>query len=277
MKILPIGHNLLINTTKSLAFRDTNSESQTSVLNNSLSIINGLKFSSAFCGNINGSNIIPLDRNSESALFFGVNTPESIQIALGNHMVLSLMKSREQNLVKEFGNVNLEDEVSVNNKQMEIWYKKDSTIEELRSKGAARFTFYSRDFNPSGELSAHTIGLVVDKKNNALLVLDSLPFDEPKVVKYRNLLLDKLFRQPWHKENFSKIIFSTKPQQKMTEYTCNNWTHANIEAVQKALDSGTSFVNSSELNEVLPNDINQILRKQKEYVISKKDELWATL
>ena len=126
-------------------------------------------------------------------------------------------------------------------------------------------------------LEIHLYETQFDKKNNALLVLDSLPFDEPKVVKYRNLLLDKLFRQPRHKENFSKIIFSTKPQQNMTEYTCNNWTHANIEAVQKALDSGSSFVNSSELNEVLPNDINQILRKQKEYVISKKDELWATL
>ena len=53
----------------------------------------------------------------------------------------------------------------------------------------------------------------------------------------------------------------------MNEFTCNNWTMANLEALQKALKEGKTIDSVEKLNEVLPDNINTILQEQYEYVL----------
>ena len=93
-----------------------------------------------------------------------------------------------------------------------------------------------------------------------------------EVKQYKNLIEEKLFSRSEFKDHFSEIIYSTKPQQFMNEYTCNNWSIGNIEKIKKELAKGSIIKNSEELNQLLPDDINKILEEQYNYVIKNKEK-----
>ena len=87
-----------------------------------------------------------------------------------------------------------------------------------------------------------------------------------EVKKYQNILKQYIFKSP--NKEIKKIIFSNKHQQNPNEYTCNNWTIANIEALQHALQEGKTIINTQQLNAVLPDNINKILQEQHNYVLA---------
>ena len=106
---------------------------------------------------------------------------------------------------------------------------------------------------------------VYEPKTKTLFCLDSLSNLCKQVKKYQEILMNKIFNSP--NGEIKKIIFSNKPQQYVNEYTCNNWTIANIEALKMALKQGKNIDSTEKLNEVLPDDINEILSKQYKYVL----------
>lgn len=65
-------------------------------------------------------------------------------------------------------------------------------------------------------------------------------------------------------------MFSNKPQQTLEEYTCNNWTHANLDAVIEYLKNGKDKELTPEvLDKILPKDINAVLKQQFLYISDK--------
>lgn len=209
-------------------------------------------------------------RKRPDCQFFGNNSSEEVFGKLYNHMILILAKNEEFNWAvnRTFNNI---DDLNVLQKIKDsIWEGENSFICNLKEKGASRFTIQSKKFSKNDSMASHTIGLVYDKRFNSLLVLDSLSDVYPDVRMYKNLLKYFLFANNSNKNSFSSIIFSTKSQQLITEYTCNNWAIANIEAVLKALNSGVIIKNSNDLNKILPNDINKVLEAQENYVLQHK-------
>lgn len=207
-------------------------------------------------------NYIPsLCRISSSANFFGVTSAERIKNRFSNQAILTVAKTKEKNFADVLG-------LNIDNPFRFRIFKPRIKMAELKEKGAARFTINSKLLGKNGKSGFHTVGLVVDKNTNTLFVLDSLAGAGKTVQRYHNLLISELI----NKDEFSQIIRSTKPQQNFDEFTCNNWAIANIEAVQKALKSGKVINNSSDLNNILPSDINAILEEQQEFVIKHQNE-----
>lgn len=139
-----------------------------------------------------------------------------------------------------------------------------SNFDELL-KNPARLTFEGKFLGKDGVSGTHTIGVLYDQKSKTLFCLDSLSNLCKKVKKYQNILKTHIFNSP--NGEIKKIIFSNKPQQNWNEYTCNNWTIANLEALQKYLKSGAQIHDTKELNAILPDDINFILSEQYKYVL----------
>lgn len=210
----------------------------------------------------NKARIPALNKSSREAEFFGVTDPVSIQSKLGHHAILVLSKEKEKIISENSLTLNI-DNLKEN---LQVTEKINKFIAELKKQGAARLSLESKIFG-TNDSNIHTIGLVYDSNNNSVFIIDSLG-KTSTTENYHKFLTKNIF----NKENiFSGIIFSTKQQQKIDEYTCNNWTIANIEAVQKALRENKSIKSSKELNRLLPKDINKILKEQQEYVKREKD------
>jgi len=213
----------------------------------------------------------PLDKKSPSSKFFGVTSREEVITHLYEQARLSQLKCKEQNIIPSLikNQFNIDDAGALISERENLW--KTDKINDLWDKGAARFTFAGNFFGNGVYKNdgVHTIGLVVDKQTKTLFVLDSLPESVPAVSDYRKKLKNFLFvpNNYDHPLKFDKIIFSTRPQQNLDEYCCNNWTHANIEAVQKELKSGRKITSQEELNAILPDNINKILDEQRNYLL----------
>ena len=139
----------------------------------------------------------------------------------------------------------------------------DSTrnyIDELNLQKAGRWTLYSREFFGESRLGAlsHTIGLVPHHKN--LLVLDSLG-EGTELQKQFHSIIKYLLSDA----GYENIIFSTKVQQPITEFSCNNWTYANINSVLNYIfrNKNAKIHSPEELNRILEEDINTILESQR--------------
>ena len=127
-------------------------------------------------------------------------------------------------------------------------------------------TFDGKLFGQNGEEGSHTIGILFDKESKTLFCLDSLSNFCKQVKNYQETLKNHIFNSP--NGEIKKIIFSNKHQQNLDEYTCNNWTIANIETLQKALKDGKKIYTTKDLNDVLPNNINSILNEQYKYLLN---------
>lgn len=207
-----------------------------------------------------------LDRYSEASRFFGVDSAYNIMQKLENQVKLILMKCKEIGCIDTFPRgvgLLIDNPRSIDNVWTRIWM--DGQIEGLYSK-PARMTFYSKVFGENGKEGAHTIGLLYRPESKILYVLDSLPNSFKEIKKYQDII--KEIFKPWQNRGIN-ILFSNKAQQNMNEYICNNWALANIEALQKALREGKTIDSVEKLNEVLPDDINKILKEQLEYVCKK--------
>ncbi len=220
--------------------------------------------SPSFCSNpiTKIKTIIPLNKESLSSNFFGVTSAKNIQQKLHNQLALTYIKSQEQNIVNLPG-ISLESSYQVRRDVLNRF------LNNLYEQGSGRLTMTGNIFG--GEDATHTIGLVFDKNNNVMYVLDSLPSSVTST--YRKNLLDILAQEDKfgylferkHNGKHISYVFASKSQQQMNEYTCNNWAHANIEAVKEAIQDG-KILNEEELNVVLPNDINDVLRSQCDYL-----------
>ena len=191
-------------------------------------------------GLINLNSIIPLDKTSEASIFFGIDSRNNINNQLLNQLALTVLKTKDQNIIN-FPNMyiyKMVDGEDIN--------RLERPINRFKETGVARWTLRS-----GNEL--HTIGLVKD--NDTVYVLDSLNSFYKDKEKFKDTFRN-LFGE--------NIVFSTKPQQKNDEYTCNNWTHANIDAVLQAIEDGR--LTKTNLDDILPNNINKILEEQKDYV-----------
>lgn len=215
----------------------------------------------------------PLNKSGKGCEFFGVADWEQLINKLENHAALLVAKAKW--IVEGFENghiVNMPaiiylDELSSLEKGKEELYsniggpfsKTRNYIDELNLQKAGRWTLYSREFFGESRLGAlsHTIGLI--SYNNNLLVLDSLgegtELQKQFHSKIRYLLSDA---------GYENIVFSTKVQQPITEFSCNNWTYANINSVLNYIfrNKDAKINSSEELNRILEEDINTILENQ---------------
>ena len=211
---------------------------------------------------------VPLDKTSTEAIYFGVDSPEHITEKISNHHKLYKAKKRwcinwNVGEVLDFGSWNISkigfDKLkNYLGEQIRTSIGNWSQIQELKSQRAARISFFSNIFGKDkyGYPGIHTIGLV--NKNGNLYILDSLGEQIPELKMFHQKLID-IFKD----FGYNKIIVSTKPQQPMSEYTCNNWTYANIKSVLDALiGKRISIDTSEELNKILQEDINKILKEQ---------------
>ena len=210
-----------------------------------------------------------LDRNSDACKFFGVTSRDAINDRFYTQTFFSRLKCRDYNIMESLGLFNIDSIPALLSARKNLW--ETDKIKKLWDKGASRFTFSGSQFgkDSQGYNGVHTVGLVVDKKTRTLFILDSLSDSDSYVADYRKKMENFLFKSPKDDDRFKfdRIIFSTKYQQNDDEYTCNNWTHANIEALQKELKNGKKITTSEELNEVLPDNINNILVEQKDYLL----------
>jgi len=209
-----------------------------------------------------------LDKKSEASLFFGVDNRQNIAQKLENHINLALLKSKDSGIIPSFPRrafFSVDKPKTLENAWNHIWNdNKGRKFNELL-KNPARLTFDGKFFGENGTASSHTIGILYEPKSKTLFCLDSLSNLCKQVKKYQNILKNKIFNSP--NGEIKKIIFSNKPQQNWNEYTCNNWTIANLEALQKTLKSGKQINSTKKLNSVLPDDINSILDEQHNYVL----------
>lgn len=230
----------------------------------------GNSLSTRYFSNVTGQ---PLNKRGKGCEFFGVACWEQLMNKLENHAALLVTKAKW--IVEGFENghiVNMPaiiylDELSSLEKGKEELYSNigdpccqtRNYIDELNLQKAGRWTLYSKEFFGESRLGAlsHTIGLVPHHKN--LLVLDSLgegtELQKQFHSKIRYLLSDA---------GYENIIFSTKVQQPITEFSCNNWTYANINSVLNYIfrNKDAKINSSEELNRILEEDINTILENQ---------------
>ena len=208
-----------------------------------------------------------LDRSSVASRFFGVDSRYNVSVKLENHIKLALHKGQDSGIIpffpkRAFFAVNKPKTLS--NAWNHIWGNKRK-FDQLLEK-PARLTFDGKFFGENGDEGSHTIGILYDKKSKTLFCLDSLSNLCKQVRKYQEILKKQIFNSP--NGEIEKIIFSNKHQQNPNEYTCNNWTIANIETLQKALKDGKKIYTTKDLNDVLPNNINSILNEQYKYLLN---------
>ena len=208
-----------------------------------------------------------LDRQSEASRFFGVDTRENVLERLENHINLALLKSKDSGILPSFPKraiFSVDKPKTLSNVWDQIWGIKRK-FDQLLEK-PARMTFDGKLFGQNGEEGSHTIGILFDKESKTLFCLDSLSNFCKQVKVYQEILKNRIFNSP--NGEIKKIIFSNKHQQNPDEYTCNNWTIANIETLQKALKDGKKIYTTKDLNDVLPNNINSILNEQYRYLLN---------
>lgn len=209
-----------------------------------------------------------LDVNSESSKFFGVDSRINVFRQLGNQLKLVDLKYKKSGILNALLRrvyLSVDKPHTFSKVRNYIWEEKNGRRFEQLFDRPARLTFDGKLFGNDGKEDSHTIGILYDKKSKILFCLDSLPNFIKEVKKYQNILKRYIFKSP--NKEIKKIIFSNKHQQNLNEYTCNNWTIANIEALQQALKEGKTINNTKQLNAVLPDNINQILQDQYHYVL----------
>ncbi len=212
-----------------------------------------------------------LDKNSKASIFFGVENRENLLAKIENHINLVLQKSKDLGFLPSFPKrafFSINKPETIINAWNHIWTQsKGRKFEEL-IEHPARLTFDGDFFGINGKADSHTIGIMYEPKTKTLFCLDSLSNLCKQVKEYQDILINQIFNSP--NGEIKKIIFSNKYQQGTDEYTCNNWALANIEALQKALRAGKDIDNTEKLNAVLPEDINEILKKQYEYLLKRQ-------
>ena len=208
-----------------------------------------------------------LDRSSVASRFFGVDSRYNVSVKLENHIKLALHKGQDSGILPSFPKrafFSVDKPKTLSNAWEQIWGIKRK-FEQLLEK-PARMTFDGKLFGQNGEEGSHTIGILFDKESKTLFCLDSLSNFCKQVKNYQETLKNHIFNSP--NGEIKKIIFSNKHQQNLDEYTCNNWTIANIETLQKALKDGKKIYTTKDLNDVLPNNINSILNEQYKYLLN---------
>ena len=188
-----------------------------------------------------------LDRYSIACDYFGADSAKHIQYRLDNQMALSWLKTRDQNLV-HFPPVVLSETPETKSVT--------KALNKLQEHGFGRLTITDKLFGNCVEEGTHTVGLVYN--NGKYIVLDSLPESYPEIKDCHERLVKFLGLNP------KDVMFSNKPQQSLEEYTCNNWTHANLDAViEYTKTNGKDAELTPEvLDKILPEDINRVLGKQ---------------
>lgn len=212
----------------------------------------------------------PLDKSSEGCKFFGVDCWENFEAKLLNQGLLNELKSKFEwgdypeahHITNLPPGIFLDDFASVDIAMNNLYTIKDGVcrpsdyIQELNRNGAAKWTFFSREYFGESRLGvlSHTVGLVTHDKN--LLVLDSLGERTEAQKKFHAQIKDLLSYA-----GYENIIFSTKVQQPLNELSCNHWTYANLESVLKRINEDRTFQirSSKDLDKLLGEDINQIL------------------
>jgi len=209
-----------------------------------------------------------LNKYSEASRFFGVDKRQNVLQKLENHIILALSKSKDSGILASFPSrafFSVDHPKTIINAWNHIWAtNKGRKFNELLTK-PARLTFNSILFGDGGNAGSHTIGILYEPKSKTLFCMDSLSNRSMQVKMYQDILRKQIFNSP--NGEIKKIIFSNKPQQNLQEFTCNNWTIANIEALQKAISDGKNIDTPEKLNDILPNNINAILQEQYEYVL----------
>ena len=202
-------------------------------------------------------NLPKLDRFSIGCSYFGSDSAENIQKQLNNQMALSWLKSREQN-ISVLPPVVLSS--TPDTKHIE------KSLNKLKETIIGRLTITDKLFGKNGEDGTHTIGLVYNgsRGRGKYVILDSLSESYPKIKECHEKLIKFLGLKP------KEVVFSNKAQQSLDEYTCNNWTHANLDAVSDYLKTGKEKDLTPEvLDKILPDDINKVLFQQFKYTSEK--------
>ena len=185
--------------------------------------------------------------------YFGVTDEAGIQRRYENQMALSWLKIREQNLVNF-------PPIVLSGKKDEK--KVQKALDKLNDRGFGRLTITDKLFGNGIKDGTHTVGLVYHK--GKYYVLDSIPETYAGIKDCHERLIKFLDLNP------KDVVFPNKPQQSMDEYTCNNWAHANIEAVMGYLKNSPEKELTPEVfDEILPRDINKILSDQYMLTVNK--------
>ena len=194
-----------------------------------------------------------LNKSSFASYYFGVRSADEIQNKLENQMALTILKTRDENLVNfaPLFALNSSPEIRHVNKFMN----------KLQENKFGRITFLDKTFGENGQNGNHTIGMVYHK--GKYIILDSIPESYPEIKECHEKLLKCLRLDP------KDVIFSEKPQQTLEEYTCNNWVHANLDAVFDYLsnEGSDSDLTPEILDKILPEDINKVLEQQVDYTV----------
>lgn len=191
--------------------------------------------------------------HSMACNFFGANSLANIQKKINNQMGLTWLKTRDEDLV--------------NFPQAFISYgPKDKKISKafnkLKEKGFGRLTVFDKLFGNGTKDGTHTVGIVYHKVK--YYILDSIPETYSEIKDFHRRLINFL------KLNPKDVMFSNKPQQSMTEYTCNNWTHANLDAVMNYIKHYPEKDLTPEVfDKILPENINKILDEQYIYTFGE--------
>ncbi len=197
-------------------------------------------------GIINAKIYPKLNRYSNATDYFGVCSAAGIQRRFDNQMALSWIKTKEQGLVT-FPPVVLSDAANIKSIQ--------KSLDKVKERGFGRFTITDKSFGQNGNEGTHTVGIVYHK--DKYYILDSIPETYPEIKDCHERLLKHLGLDS------KNVVFLNKPQQSMDEYTCNNWTHANLDAViEYVKNSPEKELNSEVFDVILPKNINEILSKQ---------------
>lgn len=213
-----------------------------------------------------------LDRNSTACKYFGVDTPENIIKNLNHHEKLNKANEfwhthnyQRGNIINlgtmSFRDIEIGKEFLHKGGRIGLYGRPWTLIDEIKSQGAAKITFIDKIFGTNPQGGMHTIGLVT--KDNYLYVLDSLGEQSKEITEFH-----KQIRELFSDAGFTDIIFSTKVQQPLDEFTCNNWTFANIKTVVSELYGKNKEIRTTEeLNKILREDINKILEEQQEEAV----------
>lgn len=188
-----------------------------------------------------------LNRYSNACDYFGADSAKHIKWRFDNQMALTWLKTRDQHLV-HFPPIVLSgtpDTKSIT-----------KSLNKLQEQGFGRLTITDKLFGNCIEEGTHTIGLVHHK--GKYIILDSIPESYPEIKNCHERLVKFLGLNP------KDVIFANKPQQTLEEYTCNNWTHANLDAVINYLENGgiNKELTPKVLDKILPEDINRVLGQQ---------------
>jgi len=215
-----------------------------------------------------------LNPQSPEAQFFGVNSLKSLYEQIFNQCDLTRIKIKQNKMGNFLALVPIDNTSYLQNIKDRGLYEK--SLDELALKGASRFSLLGKMFNnETDDTALHTIGLVMDNKHGRLFILDSLP--ESIQLKYRKILDEEIFPlKSLEKYGIKEKIYSNKKQQKEDEFTCNNWCFANIEAVKNAIKSH-NIDSQEKLNQILPENINEILAEQHKIVNQKTNFLNSSL